>query len=100
MLIEGNLRLKYSNRRRRRMRRLWESRTDGEYFKLFEILTEFPDKFTEYHRMNTETLDYIMDSAKDILQGYSAFRKCNEAEGELIIAVRYVLDIAVRKKYT
>ena len=70
------------------------------YFKLFEILTEFPDKFGEYHRMNTETLDYIMDSAKDILQGYSAFRKCNEAEGELIIAVRYVLDIAVRKKYT
>ena len=49
------------------MHQLWESRTDGGYFKLCNILTEFPDKFREYYRMNI-TFDYILDSVKDDLQ--------------------------------
>ena len=90
--------LKYANRRRWWMHQLWESRTVGEYFKLCMILTEFPDKFREYYRMNIKTFDYIMDSMKDVLLGYSDFRKCNEAEEKLSVALRYVLDIAVRIK--
>ena len=53
------------------MDQLWESRTDGEYFKLYKITTEFPNKFREYYRMNITTFDYIMGSVKDVLQGYS-----------------------------
>jgi hypothetical protein len=33
---------------------------------------------------------------KDDLQGYSNFSKCTEAEGNLTVALRYVLVIAVR----
>ena len=62
------------------MHRLLKSRTDGEYFKLCKILTEFPDKFRKYYGMNIKTLDYIVDSVKDDLQGYSDFRKCDETE--------------------
>ena len=58
------------------MRQLWESRTDEEYFKLCKTFTEFSGKFREYYRMNIKTFDYIMDSVKDVLQGYSNFRKC------------------------
>ena len=39
-----------------------------------------------------------MDSVKNVLQGYSHFRKCNEAEEKLSVALRYALDIAVRIK--
>jgi hypothetical protein len=46
--------------------------------------------------MNTKTFDYILDSVKDDLQGYSNFRKCIEAEAKLTVALRYVLVIAVR----
>ena len=79
LLIDSNLCLKYVNRRRWWMHQLWESRTDEEYFKLCKIFTEFPYKFREYYRMNVKTFDYIMDSVKFVLQGYSDFRKCNEA---------------------
>jgi len=34
LLADGTLCLKYANRRRRWMHQLWESRNDGEYFKL------------------------------------------------------------------
>ena len=78
------------------MHQLWESRTEGECFKLYKILREFPDKFREYYRMNIKTSDYILYSVKDDLQGYSNFRKCNEAEEKLTVALRYVLVIVVR----
>jgi hypothetical protein len=42
------------------------------------------------------TFDYVLDSAKDDLQGYSNFRKCIEAEEKPTVALRYVLVIAVR----
>ena len=45
--------------------------------------------------MNIKTFDYILDSVKDDLQGYSNFSKCTEA-GQLTVALRYVLVIAVR----
>ena len=80
LLTDSNLCLKYANRRRRWMHQLWESRNGAEYFKLCKILREFPDKFREYYRMNIKTFDYILDSVKDDLQGYSNFRKCIEAE--------------------
>jgi hypothetical protein len=88
--------LKYANRQRRWIHQLWESRTDGEYFKLCKILREFPDKFREYYRMDIKTFDYTLDIVKDDLQGYSNFRKCTEAEEKLIVALRYVLVVVVR----
>ena len=93
-----NLCMKYANRRKWWMHKFWESRTDGEYFKLCKLLTEFPDKFREYYRMSIKTFDYVLESVKDVLQGYSDFRKCNEAEGTPSVALRYVLDIAVKIK--
>jgi len=50
------------------MRQLWESRAGAEYFNLCKILTEFPDKFREYYRMNITAFDYILDGVKDDLQ--------------------------------
>ena len=73
LLIDSDFSLKYANKRRRRMHQLRESKTDGEYFKLCMILTEFPYKFGEYYRMDIKTFGYIMDSAKDVLWGYSDF---------------------------
>jgi hypothetical protein len=64
--------------------------------KLCKILRVFPDKIREYYGMNIKTVEYILDSAKDDLQGYSNFRKCNEAEQKPTVALRYVLVIAVR----
>ena len=46
--------------------------------------------------MNIKTSDYIMDGVKDDLQGYSNFRKCNEAEEKLTVALQYVLVIVLR----
>ena len=69
---------------------------DGEYFKLCKILRVFPGKFREYYRMNIKTFDYILDSGKEDLQGYSNFRKCIETEERLTVAIRYVLIIVVR----
>jgi hypothetical protein len=65
-------------------------------FKLCKKLREFPDKFREYYRIVITTFDYILDSVKDDLQGYSNFRKCTEAEEKPTVALRYVLTIAVR----
>ena len=48
--------------------------------------------------MNVTAFDYIVDSVKDVLQGYSSFRKCTEAEEKLKVALRYVLVILVRIK--
>ena len=49
--------------------------------------------------MDIKTFDYILDSVKDDLQGYSNFRKCIEAEEKLTVALRYVLVIVVRINY-
>ena len=68
LLTDTNLCLKYPNRRRRWMHQLWESTIGGKYFKLYKILTEFPDKFREYYRMNITKFYYILDSVKDDLQ--------------------------------
>ena len=48
--------------------------------------------------MKVTTFDYIADSVKDVLQGYSNFKKCIEAEEKLTVALRYVLVILVRIK--
>jgi hypothetical protein len=96
LLIDRNLCLKYANRRRRWMHQLWESWNDEEYFKLCKILTEYPEKFREFYRMNMKTFDYILDSVKDDLQGYSNFRKCIKTEEKHTVALRYVLVIVVR----
>ena len=39
-----------------------------------------------------------MDSVKIVLQGYSDFVKCNEAEQKLTVFLRYVLIIVERIK--
>ena len=97
LLTDSNFCLKYAKRRRRWMRQLWESRTDGAYIKLCDILREFPNKLREYYRMNIK-FGYIMDSVKNDLQGCSNFRKCIEAEMKLTVAHRFVLVILVRIK--
>ena len=48
--------------------------------------------------MDIKTFDYILDRAKEDLQGCSNFRKCIEAEDKRIVALRFVLVIAVRMK--
>jgi len=80
------------------MHQFRESRTDGEYFKLCRILTEFPDKFREYYRMSIKSFDYILDGVKDDLRGYYNFRKCTDAGEKLMVALRYVPVIVVRIK--
>jgi len=55
MMMDSNLCLKYTNRRRRWMNRFWESKIDGEYFKMCKILREFACKFRECYRMNITT---------------------------------------------
>jgi hypothetical protein len=64
-----------------------------------KILREFPDKFREYYRMNVKTFDYILNSVKFDLQGYSNFRKCTETEEKLNVALPYVLVTVVRIKF-
>jgi len=88
--------LEVRERRRRWMHQLRESRTNGEYFKLCKILTEFPDKFREYYRMSIKYFDYILDNVKDDLRGYYNFRKCTEAGEKHMVALRYVPVIVVR----
>ena len=80
------------------LHQFWESRNDGEYFKLCKILREFPDNFREYYRMNLSDFDYILDNVKYDLQGYCNFRKFIESEEKLTITLRYVLVIVVRIK--
>jgi hypothetical protein len=80
------------------MHQFRDSRTDGEYFKLWKILREFPDKLREYYIMNITTFDYMLDSVKDDLQGCSDFRECTEAEAKFTVVLRYVLFIVVRIK--
>jgi hypothetical protein len=46
--------------------------------------------------MNIQTFDYILDSVKDDLQGYSNFRKCIEADEKLPVALRCILVVVVR----
>jgi len=45
-----------------------------------------------------KTFDYILDSVKFDLQGYSNFRMCIEAEEKLTVALRFVPVIVVRIK--
>ena len=98
MMTGTNFCLKYANRRRRWIHQFRESRTDGEYFKLCKILTEFPDKLREYYRIGIKSFDYILDSVKDDLRGYYNYIKCIEAGKKLMVALRYVPVIAVRIK--
>ena len=46
--------------------------------------------------MNIKTFDYVLDSVKDDLQGYSNIRKCIEAEEKITVALRCVLVVVVR----
>ena len=67
LLTDTNLCLKYTNRRRRWMHQLWESRTGTENVLNCARYWQFPDKFRECYRMNI-TFDYILDSVKNYLQ--------------------------------
>jgi hypothetical protein len=94
LLTDRNLCFKYANRRRRWIHKLWESRTYGGYFKLCKYWQNFPISSESITEWTFWTFDYILDRAKEDLQGYSNFRKCIEAEKH-IVAFRYVLVIAV-----
>jgi hypothetical protein len=73
LLMDNNVCLKCSKSRRRSIHQLWESRIEGEYFKLCKILTEYRDKFREYYRMNIPTFDYILGAVKNDMQVYFNF---------------------------
>ena len=68
--------LKYANGRRRWMYQLWESRTDGECFKLCKMSREFPDMFREYYRLNIKTFGYVMDSVRILQTEHKDFWLC------------------------
>jgi len=71
------------------MHQLWESRNGGEYFKLCKILTEFPDKFREYYRMNI-TFDCILDSVKDDLQDIRLSESALKQKRKLLLFGTYI----------
>jgi len=73
LLMYSNIFLKYMNRRRRWMHKFWEPRTDGEYFKLCKILTEFPDKFREKYRMNIMANPKYTNNQQIALNIFDAF---------------------------
>ena len=88
LLADFNLCLKYANRRRWSVHQLWQSRTDGEYFKMWRILREFPNRVREFYRMDIKTFHYILVGVKNDLQGCYNFRNCFEAEEKLTFAFR------------
>jgi len=59
-------------------------------------MRQFPSKVRECYRVNIKTFDYILDSVKEDLQGYSNFRECIDAEEKLNVALHYVLVIVVK----
>jgi len=56
---------------------------------------KFLDKFREYYRLIIKTFDYILNSVKNDLQGYSDFRKGIEAEEKPSVYPRYVPVVVV-----
>jgi hypothetical protein len=50
-------------------------------------LSEFPDKFRDYYRMNASAFEYMLDAVKDVLQLYTNFGMCTEGEGKLTVAL-------------
>jgi hypothetical protein len=46
--------------------------------------------------MNVTTFDCVLDSVNGVAVGYCDFRKCNEAEEKITVALRYVLLIVGR----
>jgi hypothetical protein len=89
LLMDGNFCLK-TNRRRRRMHQLRESRTDGVYFKLYKILRKCPDKFREYYRINVTNFDYL--SAIRMFHPDRASKQSAKPLWHLPIVVYTVLD--------
>jgi len=61
LLTDINLCLKYVKICRRWMQKLWEPRSDGEYFELCNVAIEFHAKFKEYSTVNIRTFNYILD---------------------------------------
>jgi len=78
MMMDINLCLKYTNRRRRWTNQHWESRVDGEYFKMCKILREIPDNFREYYRMNITTdTQYINNQQISFNIYYVFYSQCS-----------------------
>lgn len=51
-------------------------RQDGEFYRLYHGLREYPDKFRSYTRMNVATFDYLLDMVKSkLLKDWTNFNK-------------------------
>nr|XP_029717129.1 protein ANTAGONIST OF LIKE HETEROCHROMATIN PROTEIN 1-like [Aedes albopictus] len=51
-------------------------REDGEFYRLYSDLREFPEKFRSYTRMDMETFDFILDMIKaKLLKDWTNFNK-------------------------
>lgn len=87
LLLENNV------LKRRRIKRTWVhkfnvDRSAGEFFKTWQTIRNYPDKFKEYYRMTMETFDYILEGIKDDISGQSNFRQCISPEEKLSITIR------------
>lgn len=51
-------------------------RSDGEFYRLYQGLREYPDKFRSYTRMNITTFDYILDMIRTkLMKDWTNFNK-------------------------
>lgn len=66
-------------------------REDGEFYRLYSDLREFPEKFRSYTRMDMETFDFILDMIKaKLLKDWTNFNKQPIFPCErLIVTLRY-----------
>lgn len=67
-----------------------KDRADSEFFKTSWPMRKYPDKYKDYHRMRTETFDYILEAIRDDLETQSNFRDCISPEEKLTITIRLV----------
>jgi hypothetical protein len=87
LLLDSNYGLKQENTR------MWihgfnEDRGDTEFFKTSWPKRHYPDKYKDYHRMQIETFDYILEAIKDDLATQSNFRDCISPDEKLTITIR------------
>ena len=87
LLLDSNYFLKQCNTRK------WvhdfnKDRGDSEFFKTSWPMRNYPDKYKDYHRMRTETFDYILEAIKCDLAKHSNYGNCISPEKTLTITLR------------
>ncbi|CAG2052964.1 unnamed protein product [Timema podura] len=62
-------------------------RSDSEFFKTSLSMRNYPDGYKDYHRMQIETFDYILEAIKEDLATHSNFRDGVSPEEKLTITI-------------